>query len=235
MGLKNTSMGLILAHRSFLIFSINKSIRSIVSYNTAFEIWSSLERTYASTRRFRIIELRTELQNIRKDGLSADEYIFKLNSIIDKLASIGEPITHNDQIIYLLHGLGLEYNSFADTINARTDQPNIEEIHCLLLSSDMRHQRQNSVDQLNFPQPNLVNLNAQAHVANYQAYKKSQPQRTYSNFPQNSFSKPVNHSSQNSFSRPVNQFPQNTKPHFSFNPNQPGILDKPHFPIAQNK
>lgn len=45
----------------------------------------------------------------------------------------------------------------------------------------------------------------------------------------------MNHFPQNSFSRPVNQFPQNTKPHFSFNPNQPGILGKPHFPAAQNK
>lgn len=159
---------------SWLYSSLTESkVAQIVSCNTAFEIWGSLERTYASTSRSRIIELRTELQNIRKDGLSADEYIFKLKSIVDKLASIGEPVTHNDQIIYLLHGLGPEYNSFADTINARTDQPNIEEIHSLLLSCDMRHQRQNSVGQLNFPQPNLGNLNAQAHVANYQAYKKS--------------------------------------------------------------
>lgn len=165
-------------------------VAQIVSCNTAFEIWSSLERTYATTNHSRIIELRTELQNIKKDGLSADEYILKLRSVVDKLASIGEPVSHNDQNIYLLRGIWPQYNSFADIINARSGQPDIDEIHSLLLACDLRLQRQNSVEQLNLPQPFPNNLNPQANLSNFQPFKKHQAQKPYQNFSQNQFSRP---------------------------------------------
>lgn len=54
------------------------------------------------------------------------------------------------------HGLGSEHNAFVKSINSRPDEPTIEEVHSLLLSSDMRLQRLNSTDQIQFAQANLA-------------------------------------------------------------------------------
>ena len=92
------------------------------------------------------MELCTEIQSIKKDGLI---YVLKLKNIANKLASIGEPVSDRDQLIYLFQGLGAEYNPFETSFNARFDQPIIEEVHSLLLSFNLILQRQNIVEQLN--------------------------------------------------------------------------------------
>lgn len=59
-------------------------------------------------------------------------------------------------VFHPFHGLGSEYNAFVKSINSRPDEPTIEEVHSLLLSSDMRLQRLNSMDQIQFAQANLA-------------------------------------------------------------------------------
>ena len=48
------------------------------------------------------------LQNLKKDDLSTMEYIQKLKGLCNNLAAIAEPITRNDQLIYLFGGLEKE-------------------------------------------------------------------------------------------------------------------------------
>ena len=103
---------------SWLYSSLTEAMASqIVGYSTAFEIWNALERRFAANNRSRIIELRTELQMLKKDGLTTDEYVSKKQSLVDRLVSIGEPVSHDDHLIYLLQGLGPEYNSLVDSIS----------------------------------------------------------------------------------------------------------------------
>ncbi|KAF4352601.1 hypothetical protein F8388_016298 [Cannabis sativa] len=59
----------------------------------------------------------------------------KLNSLCNTLASVGEPISSQDHLGYLLNGLGPEYNAFVTTILARPIKPAVEEVHALLLLS----------------------------------------------------------------------------------------------------
>ena len=92
------------------------------------------------------MELCTEIQSIKKDGLI---YVLKLKNIANKFASIGEPVSDRDQLIYLFQGLGAEYNPFETSFNARFDQPIIEKVRSLLLSFNVILQRQNVVEQLN--------------------------------------------------------------------------------------
>ena len=46
------------------------------------------------------------VQNIKKKGMNANEYIMKIRSLSDKLAAIGEPLSFKDQLVYILNGLG---------------------------------------------------------------------------------------------------------------------------------
>ena len=124
-------------------------------------IWNTLERTYVATSHSHVLELRTEIQSIKKDALIIDKYVFKLKSIADKLVSIGEPVLNRDQLISIFQGLGCKYNPFVTSLNAIFDQPTIKEIHSFLLSFGLKLQRQNVVEQMNvnMDQANLVAFN----------------------------------------------------------------------------
>ena len=79
-------------------------------------------------------------------------------------------------MIYLFQGLGVEYNPFATSFNARSDQPTIEEVHSLLLSFNLILQRQNVVELLNvnMPQANLAAFaNKKSFKTNQQNFKTS--------------------------------------------------------------
>ena len=110
-------------------------LNRITELTTTLKIWNTLERTYVVASHSRVLELCTEIQSIKKDGLI---YVLKLKNIANKLASIGEPVSDRDQLIYLFQGLGAEYNPFETSFNARFDQPIIEVVHSLLLSFNLR-------------------------------------------------------------------------------------------------
>ena len=127
-----------------------------------------------------VTELHTKLQTLREDGLSAGEYIQKLKSICNSLATIGEPISKKNHLIYLFNGLDGEYNPFVTSIQNQPDQPTIEQIHSLLFSYDFRLEQQNSVP-LNSTQAHMTHLNKKPYRSTLQlAFNHVQIQPRYS-------------------------------------------------------
>ncbi|KAF4352663.1 hypothetical protein G4B88_012566 [Cannabis sativa] len=144
---------------SWLYASLSDSMLSqIVAFTTAAEIWVSLERTYSTASFARSSDYRTTLQNLKKDGLNASAYLQKLKSLCNTLASVGEPISSQEHLTYLLNGLGPEYNAFVTPILARSVKPIIEEVNALLLSYEARLERKNDAASLSFLQANFANL-----------------------------------------------------------------------------
>ena len=144
---------------SWLYASLFEDIMAqIVGYSTAMEIWNALNQIYFVSSMVWVTEIHTKLQKLRKDGLSVGEYIQKLKSICNSLVAIGKPISEKDYLIYLFSGLDREYNPFVTSIQNRSNQPTIEQIHSQLLSYDFRLLQQNSVS-LNFAQVHMAHLN----------------------------------------------------------------------------
>ncbi|GFY85402.1 hypothetical protein Acr_04g0001400 [Actinidia rufa] len=132
---------------SWIYASINESmLGQIVGYTSASQIWEALERLYAAASFAHLTELRTALQTIKKEGLTALAYIQKFRHLCNSLASIGEPVTYTDHLIYFLGGLGRDYNPFVTSIQSQAIRPSIEEVHSLLLSYDARLERQSATD-----------------------------------------------------------------------------------------
>ena len=144
---------------SWLYVSLFEDIMAqIVGYSTAMEIWNALNQIYFVSSMVWVTEIHTKLQKLKKDGLSIGEYIQKLKSICNSLVAIGKPISGKDYLIYLFSGLDREYNPFVTSIQNRSNQPTIEQIHSQLLSYDFRLLQQNSVS-LNFAQVHMAHLN----------------------------------------------------------------------------
>ncbi|GFS33695.1 hypothetical protein Acr_00g0030110 [Actinidia rufa] len=184
---------------SWIYASINEfMLGQIVGYTSASQIWEALERLYAAASFAHLTELRTALQTIKKDGLTALAYIQKFRHLCNSLASIGEPVTYTDHLIYFLGGLGRDYNPFVTSIQSQAIRPSIEEVHSLLLSYDARLERQSATDTLSSLQANLANLT-------YQKPKFKNP--STNSFPNS-----------NSYSHPRGQ---NRNPSYSPNPSSP--------------
>ena len=105
----------------------------IIGYNTSHSAWNALEKTFSSSLKARIMQLRLELQSTKKGSLFMIDYIMKVKGAADNLSAIGEPILEQDQVMNLLGGLGSEYNAVVTAINIRYDKISIEAVHSMLL------------------------------------------------------------------------------------------------------
>ena len=76
------------------------------------------------------------------------DYIMKIKGATDNLATIGEPISEQDQVMNLLRGLGSNYNVVVTTINIRYDKISLEAIHSVLLAFEHRLEQQSSIEQM---------------------------------------------------------------------------------------
>ncbi|RVW43601.1 Retrovirus-related Pol polyprotein from transposon RE2 [Vitis vinifera] len=102
---------------SWLYASLSEDIMpQIVGYSTTVEIWNALNQIYYASSMARVIKLHIKLQTLRKDGLSASEYIQKLKSICNSLAAIGELFFNPPKFSYpaMAHSAAT-HNTVSDT------------------------------------------------------------------------------------------------------------------------
>lgn len=85
----------------------------VVTCDTARALWHSLEQTYASQSQSPAMDLRLQLQTLKKDSSPISDYLNRMRFIADRLKSIGCDISDDELIIYILNGLGGEYDDFA--------------------------------------------------------------------------------------------------------------------------
>lgn len=66
------------------------------------------------------------------------QYLANIKDIADKLSAIGEPLSYNDHLGYILEGLGIESNAFVTSIQNRTNHPSLEDVRSLMLAYEAR-------------------------------------------------------------------------------------------------
>lgn len=109
----------------------------VVGLKTARNVWEALERRFASLSWSRVIQLKTQLQNIKRGALTVTEYMKKIKHISDSLAAVLSPVDEEDLIIHTLNGLPPDYAAFRTSIRTRASPLSIEELHVLLLCEEM--------------------------------------------------------------------------------------------------
>ncbi|KAI4302634.1 hypothetical protein MLD38_038355 [Melastoma candidum] len=139
-----------------LLFSslTTEPLSLVVCCKYSSEVWETLRNRYESASPSRILNLRLQMQQLRKNGRTMQQYLNCLKSLSDQLSAIGEPMRYRDYLWYLMEGLPAEYDAIVTAIYSRTDQPQLEEVHNLLLNFDMRLERR-CVSDSTLPQPSL--------------------------------------------------------------------------------
>ena len=124
-----------------LLGAITTSLQPLTSTaNTAAEIWTTLNMTYAKPSRAHIKQLRQHLKNWTKGSKSINEYFQGFTTRFNQLALIGKPLDQEDQIEHILDGLPKDYKTVADQIEGREAPPSLTEIHEKLLNHEAKLQ-----------------------------------------------------------------------------------------------
>ncbi|MCO5547811.1 hypothetical protein L7F22_001263 [Adiantum nelumboides] len=84
----------------------NGMIGHIQNVQTAKEAWETLEKLYHTNTKPRKIQLKNELNNMKKaDNTTVNDYLLKIKDIADALGSIGAQPNDDDVVSATLNGL----------------------------------------------------------------------------------------------------------------------------------
>ncbi|KAL5829699.1 hypothetical protein ACOSQ3_019167 [Xanthoceras sorbifolium] len=94
-----------------------------VGCQTTCETWKSIEQLFSAQSKANVMQLKLQLQTLKKAGLSMTEYLKKKKSIMDVLAFAGHPLTNDDKLMQILGGLGYD-QSFTPQFNGSNGAEN---------------------------------------------------------------------------------------------------------------
>uniref|UniRef100_A0A2N9H011 Reverse transcriptase Ty1/copia-type domain-containing protein n=1 Tax=Fagus sylvatica TaxID=28930 RepID=A0A2N9H011_FAGSY len=107
---------------STLISSLSENVLAyVVQCTTSREVWLTLERMFTAHSWARVMNIHYQLSTLKKGDSSIANYFHKFIGLIATLAAINKPLTEEEQISFLLAGLGSEFESFVTTVQMRTD------------------------------------------------------------------------------------------------------------------
>nr|XP_016493545.1 PREDICTED: uncharacterized protein LOC107812881 [Nicotiana tabacum] len=126
-----------------LMASVDPMIASTVdAANTSKQAWDSLHTAYANKSQTQIFSLRDQLARITKDSLPITEYLQRIRSLSDELATAGALVTNSELIVKIFTGLGPEFREISAAIRARDTTVTYEELYEKLLDHELflRHE-----------------------------------------------------------------------------------------------
>jgi hypothetical protein len=96
----------------FLLSSVTRGVLQQVSTcKTVAAAWSTIEPSFGSLTRTRVVNTRLALATTEKGNMSVMEYVNKLYALGDEMALVVKPLDDGDTVSYILEGLDIEYNS----------------------------------------------------------------------------------------------------------------------------
>ena len=95
---------------SWLLSSLSTTILGqVIRCLTSNELWIALEHLYSSRSKAKLLQLKIELQTLKKVFLSMSDYFAKMENIVDQCMVVGYLVSGEDLILSILAGLGFEY------------------------------------------------------------------------------------------------------------------------------
>ena len=95
-----------------------------------------MEKIFRVQSKARVLQLIYELNTLKKEALSVEDYCIKMKAIADKLASAGSPITKKDLMLTILNGLGPGYHDIVAFITG--SRMEFDDAYALLLTHETR-------------------------------------------------------------------------------------------------
>jgi FtsZ-binding cell division protein ZapB len=108
----------------------------VVGLSTSQEVWDKLEERFTCTARANVLNLKLELQSIKKGNESVSSYLQRIKTVRDKLSAVGVHSDHEELLHVILKGLPKEYAPFASAIRTRDGILSLEKLSVLLQTEE---------------------------------------------------------------------------------------------------
>ena len=127
----------------WLLNSISEQLLGhVIDCETSAAIWNVLIHQFATRSKARIIQIKGLLQSTKKGTMSIDEYVLKMKSFAASLAQAGEPLAEESLCLYVLGGLGPEYEATVINLTNRSETLTIQDVLFSVHNQEMRIQLQ---------------------------------------------------------------------------------------------
>ena len=108
---------------TFISSTLSPSVLALtVGCASTIEVWKVLENRFSSVSRSHIMNLKSELHNLRKGNDIVDVYLQKIKVVRDKLLAVRVIVNGEELLHTAIKGLPKEYNAFRSTIRTRSTQ-----------------------------------------------------------------------------------------------------------------
>lgn len=119
----------------------------VASCTQAHELWSRFEDIYKSKGQARKIQLRKELNTLRKEpGEAVSKYVARAKALQSDLAAIGHRVSEEDVSYSILAGLPKEYEVVASILEAQDGEMTTDRILPKLLMVEQRLEREVAIE-----------------------------------------------------------------------------------------
>lgn len=153
----------------------------VVGLKSAKDVWKALQTSFASQSRAKIMQYRMYLQSLKKESMPMRDYLSKIKNCVDFLNAAGCKVTEEDHILYILTGLGPDYNPLVVTISSKTEAWTVQDTCALLHSFETRlESTMSGAGSLEGSQPslNLAHTSSQRDKPHFQQSQQHHPGRS---------------------------------------------------------
>ncbi|KAL5765599.1 hypothetical protein ACOSP7_016216 [Xanthoceras sorbifolium] len=123
----------------WLLETLNQGVLGVVTQcRTSLEMWSKLQRVYSQQSLAKILQLRQQLQNIKKDSDSIFDFVLKIKNIGDTLMAVRDEVSERDLLMSLMNGVGHDYDPVVVLISNQHQTMTLEYAHFSFLMHEQR-------------------------------------------------------------------------------------------------
>ncbi|KAJ3701119.1 hypothetical protein LUZ61_004824 [Rhynchospora tenuis] len=124
---------------AWLFSSLSQQVLAqVVNCQTSAELWRCLNTFHTSQSVAKVLDLRLQLQTIKRGGASCSQFLQQIQGIADRLRSIGSDVPDHDLVLYTLQGLGTEFETFVTAVSMRENCPSMSELTSMILAQEAR-------------------------------------------------------------------------------------------------
>ena len=123
-----------------IVLSVDPSLLYLIgSPEDPVEVWRMLANQFQRKTWANKLELRRKLYSLRmKDGDSVHSHIKAMTEVFNSLSIVGDPISEEDQVVYLLASIPESYSMLVTALEASTEVPKMELVTERLLHEECK-------------------------------------------------------------------------------------------------
>jgi hypothetical protein len=100
-------------------------------------VWKALEHLYASQSQAHLLQSKFNLQTVKKDNRTMNDYIAYVTSLTNNWVVASTPLTNKETSLYLLGGLEQEYEAIITNLTTQASSVSLANIQGMLLNYEV--------------------------------------------------------------------------------------------------